>query len=186
VSNSRDQFKQWMCYHIVNKSFGNMILWETGNDYKTFILQIIDHLMTFPGIKLISYCIMPDHFHFVVSNEKKWFDISNFLKKIQISYAMYFKKKHADNPSLKWLPVFKWRFKALELESDKVNEIISYVNYNAIHHEIVESVANRPYSSIHQFIDTWYDYTQETYIKMENTDITLSKNSDLIPELEIN
>ena len=142
--------------------------------------------MAFPGIKLISYCIMPDHFHFVVLNEKKWFDISNFLKKIQISYAMYFKKNHSDNPALKWLPVFKWRFKSLEIQPDKMEEIFSYVNYNAIHHEIVDSVVNWPYSSIHQLIETWYDYTQETYIKMENIDIPLSKNSDLIPELEIN
>lgn len=186
MSNSRDPFQEWVSYHIVNKSFGNMILWETWNDYKTFILQIIDHLMNFPNIKLISYCILPDHFHFVISNTKKWFDISNFLKKVQISYAMYFKKRHSDNISLKWLPVFKWRFKSLEIQQDKLDEIVSYVNYNAIHHEIVESVSNRPYSSIHQFMDTWYDYTQETYIKMENIDISLSKNSDLIPELEIN
>ena len=186
MSNSRDQFQEWMSYHIVNKSFGNIILWETWNDYKTFILQIIDHLMTFPGIRLISYCILPDHFHFILSNTKKGFDISNFLKKIQISYAMYFKKKHSDNPQLKWLPVFKWRFRASEIQPDRLDEIISYVNYNAIHHEIVESVSNRPYSSIHQFVDTWYDYKQETYIKIENTEISLSKNSNIIPELEIN
>lgn len=99
---------------------------------------------------------------------------------------MYFKKKHSDDPSLKWLPVFKWRFKSLGIQWDKLDEIISYVNYNAIHHEIVESVSNWPYSSIHQFTDTWYDYTQETYIKMENPDISLSKNSNLILEFEIN
>lgn len=186
MSNSRDPFQEWVSYHIVNKSFGNMILWETWNDYKTFILQIIDHLMSFPNIKLISYCILPDHFHFVISNTKKWFDISNFLKKVQISYAMYFKKRHSDNISLKWLPVFKWRFKSIAIPQDKLDEIVSYVNYNAIHHEIVESVSNRPYSSIHQFTDTWYDYAQETYIKMENIDISLSKNSDLISDLEIN
>lgn len=186
MSNSRDPFQEWVSYHIVNKSFGNMILWETWNDYKTFILQIIDHLMSFPNIKLISYCILPDHFHFVISNTKKWFDISNFLKKAQISYAIYFKKRHSDNINLKWLPVFKWRFKSRAILQDKLDEILSYVNYNAIHHEIVESVSNRPYSSIHQFMDTWYDYTQETYIKMENIDISLSKNSDLISELEVN
>jgi dihydroneopterin aldolase len=99
---------------------------------------------------------------------------------------MYFKKRRSDNPSLKWLPVFKWRFKSIEIQTDKLDEMISYVNYNAIHHEIVESVSNRPYSSIHQFIDTWYDYTKETYIKMENKEVSLSKNSDFIPELEIN
>lgn len=186
MSNARDHFKEGMTYHIVNKSFGNMILWETWNDYKTFILQTIDHLMSFSGIKLISYCILPDHFHFVVSNTRKWFDISNFLRKLQISYAMYFKKKHRDNMAIKWLPVFKWRFKALEIQQDRVDEILSYVNYNAIHHEIVESVSNRPYSSIHQFIDTWYDYTQETYIKIEKTDLSLSRNTDVIPTLEIN
>lgn len=142
--------------------------------------------MGFPGLKLVSYCILPDHFHMVLFNAKKWFDISNFLKKVQISYAMYFKKKHLDNGNIRWLPVFKWRFKSIAIPQDRLEEIISYVNYNAIHHEIVESVSNRPYSSIHQFIDSWYDYTQETYIKMENTNLSLSKNSDLIPDLEIN
>ena len=188
MSNSRDPFGEWLYYHIINKSFGNMILWETSNDYKTFMLQIIDHLMSFAGIKIIAYCILPDHFHLILSNTRKWFDISNFLRKIQISYAMYFKKKHSENPNFKWLPVFKWRFKAIHIPSDMLDETVSYVNYNALHHGIVSSESSRPYCSIHQFVDTWYDYSQDTYIKINQPDtpINIYPNSELRSDFEIN
>lgn len=166
MGNSRDPFQEWKYYHIVNKSFANMILRETWNNYKTFILQIIDHLMSYSDIKIFSYCILPDHFHLIIHNWKKGFDISNFMKKIQINYAMYFKKNHKDIASTKWLPVFGWIFKAREIEPENFNELISCVNYNPLNHEIVESISNRPYCSVHQIVDTWYDYTQETYIKI--------------------
>jgi putative transposase len=97
MSNSRKPFKESSYYHVINKSFGNVILWENTNDYKTFVLQVIDSLMSFPDVKMLSYCILPDHFHFLLYNTHKGFDISNLLKKIQISYAMYFKKKHTQN-----------------------------------------------------------------------------------------
>ncbi|MCF7835091.1 transposase [Candidatus Gracilibacteria bacterium] len=188
MGNSRDQFQEGMYYHIVNKSFGNTILRETGNDYKTFILQTIDHLMGYPHIKLISYCILPDHFHFVVFNSRRGFDISNFMRKIQISYAMYFKRSHQDNASIKGLPVFKGRFKARKIELEDLDKITSYVNYNPLHHEIVESISNRPYCSVHQLTDTGYDYSQETYIKISipSQEINIYPNSEIIPEFEIN
>jgi REP element-mobilizing transposase RayT len=166
MSNYRDEFLDDTYYLISNKWFNNSILFENSDDYKTFILYVISNLLDHTWIIISAYCILPQHFHFVIKNKDKWFKISDFMRKIQVSYAMYLKSKQ--NNESRWLPVFEWRFKANVINLDDLEYIESCVAFDPVRHESIENIKNWPYTSAHQLIDTWYDYITQTHIKIYN------------------
>lgn len=91
---------------------------------------------------------MPNHFHFVIHNLETGLDLSDFMRKIQVSYAMYFKRNN--ETGLK-VPVFEWRFKAKLLkDQDYLARCIAYVNFNPLKHAIVYNIDNYKRTSYHQ------------------------------------
>lgn len=155
--NYRDQFLQNTYYHITNKSLNSMDIFKEKEDYEKFIDYISTYLAMCPTIWISAYSIMPNHFHFVIKNNKTWLQISDFMRKIQVSYAMYFKKKYANYFSMKWMPVFQWRFRANMIkDEDELGQIESYVNFDAINHKLTYSISDRPYTSLHQHMDTGF------------------------------
>jgi REP element-mobilizing transposase RayT len=176
MSNYRDEFLADTHYLISNKWFNNNVLFESGDDYKTFILYVIANLLDHPVLSISAYCILPKHFHLVVKNKEKWFKLSDFMRKIQVSYAMYFKKKNSEKTELKWVPVFEWRFKATAIEINNLENIESCVAYDPIYHEAIEDIKNRPYTSAHQIVDTGYNYMTQTHIKVYNDGRKIHKN----------
>ena len=73
-----------------------------------------------------------------------WKDISDFIRKISQSYAMYFKSKYStlspDSKQIKW-PVFEWRFKAKILQTEEyLYQCLVYVSMNPVKHNIVDNI----------------------------------------------
>lgn len=101
MSNSRDPFIADAFYHITNKSFDGKTIMRNSSDYETFLRYVLSNLLEYSNIAITSYCVLPDHFHFVVKNGRKGFDISEFMRRVQISYAMYYKKKYKDNGAVR-------------------------------------------------------------------------------------
>ena len=58
----------------------------------------------FNGIHIYAWCLLPNHFHLLLKSDKSGLEISSFMRKLQQSYAMYFKTKYkAISPDLKLL-----------------------------------------------------------------------------------
>ncbi len=176
MSNYRNDFEADTYYLVSNKGFNNNILFENDDDYKTFILYVIANLLDHPWLIISSYCILPKHFYLVLMNKEKGLKISDFMRKVQVSYAMYFKKKNTEKIELKWVPVFEWRFKAKAIELDNLENIESCVAYDPINNKSVEDIQNWPYSSAHQIADTGYNYITQTHIKVYNDWRKIYKN----------
>jgi len=138
-------------YHIYNRWFNKNQLFFNKKDYERFFKTIDRYGLEFPWIQFLSYCILPNHFHFILRSQKSWEEISSFMRKIQQSYIMYLKTRYS---SLDIVFQFEWRFKAKQItKNDYFNKCIYYVNYNAVKHKIVDKIEDYPYSSIHQLIN---------------------------------
>ena len=173
MSNYRDDFLENSYYLISNKWFNDNVLFWNADDYKTFMLYVIENLLEYKSLILSAYSMVPNHFHLVIKNTEKGLQLSDFMRKIQVSYAMYVKKNKTEND--RWVPVFEWRFKAKLIDSDDLEKMESCVCYDPIYHELVEDIKNWPYSSVHQVADTWYDYSTQTHIKIYNDNRKISK-----------
>lgn len=148
MSNSRFEFLENNYYHVYNRWFQKQIIFKNNNDFERFYKYIIKELKNSDNIKIVSWSFMPNHFHFVVHNLETGLELSAFMRKIQVSYAMYFKR---NNETGLRIPVFEWRFKAkLIKDEDYLAKCIAYVNFNPLKHQIVDNIDNYKWTSYHQ------------------------------------
>ena len=108
----------------------------------------------YPSIKLYSYCLLPNHFHFLIQaiphladeTDHETNTISKFMQKLQLSYAIYFRKKYGQ-PGVK-ASVFEGRFQSKTLNGEQyLSNLQIYIEYNAIKHGLVDKPEDWPYSS---------------------------------------
>lgn len=86
-----------------------------------------------PLVSVICYCFNPNHFHFILKQEKEG-GISEFLKRLLGGYTKYFNKVHNRSGAL-----FQGRFKSCLVKNDQYFlKIFPYVNVNYLIHDIPE------------------------------------------------
>ena len=129
-----------------------MNIFINDSDYQHFYKLIIKNLECekFKWIKIISYCFLPNHFHFVINMTNRGIEdpniISNFFWSIQNSYTKYFNKVY----ERKW-QLYEWRFQANIIETEEYyHKCISYVALNPVKHNIVENIDDYKWSSYNQ------------------------------------
>ncbi|MCX6787422.1 MAG: transposase [Candidatus Kaiserbacteria bacterium] len=87
----------------------------------------IDEKTGDPLVKIVAYCLMPNHFHLLL-RELEEGGISKFMQKLTTGYTMYFNKWNERNGSL-----FQGRFKATHVADDRyLRYLISYIHLNPI------------------------------------------------------
>ncbi len=151
--NQRHLFIENSYYHIYNRGYNKTQIFHNLNDYSLFINLLMKYLYEYPEIWLVSYTVLPNHFHLIVKIIAKWNNVSNFMRKLQWIYATVFRFKY---PILWKCPVFEWRFKSKLIYSEEYFlKCQAYVNYNAIKHKLVENIADWPYTSYHNISDIW-------------------------------
>ena len=140
---SRKQpLKQGYFYHIFNRGFDKQTIFLECRDYKRFIENMKRYKEEFDGINIYAWCLLPNHFHLLLKSDKSGLEISSFMRKLQQSYAMYFKTKYkAISPDLKLLnfpQLFEWRFKAKLIDNDDyLEKVATYIVLNPIKHWLV-------------------------------------------------
>lgn len=78
-------------------------------------------------VDIISYCLMPNHFHILVK-EKIEGGISLFMQKLTTAYTMYFNKKYNRNGSL-----LQGKFKGRHVEDDSyLKYLFAYFGLNPV------------------------------------------------------
>lgn len=77
------------------------------SDFDRFYQMMVRYLQEYEDVKMISYCILPNHFHFILRQTKTGLDISEFMRKLQVSYAMFLKKTNKTGLVKKGEPIFE-------------------------------------------------------------------------------
>ena len=142
-------------YHIYNRGYDKKIIFKNENDYFRFLNTILRYQKEYQTITLYSYCLLPNHFHFLIKDKqtKRASTISHFMRKLQNSYAKYFNIKH----ERKW-QLFEWRYKANLIDNeDYFLNCISYINANPIKHWIIKNINDRKFSS-YWYFSKWIQF----------------------------
>ena len=98
-------------YHVYNRGVEKRDIFLDENDYNSFLsilsaylsnqrvklqgraLRIGRHQLH-EEIRLMAYCLMPNHFHFLIQQKSKN-SITNLMRRILTAYSMYFNEKYA-------------------------------------------------------------------------------------------
>ncbi|MDD5147206.1 MAG: transposase [Candidatus Daviesbacteria bacterium] len=156
-------------YHIFNRGNEKRNIFTQPRDYKRlfktlFYYQFIGPKPSFSRfaksdlnsfkpdpekklVEIICYCLMPNHFHFLVKQLKNN-GISVFLSQISNSYTKYFNTKYARVGAL-----FQGVFKSIRIETDEqLVHISRYIHLNPIVAGLTKDLNFYPWSSYHEYI----------------------------------
>ncbi len=128
-------------YHVYNQGNNQETIFYTEDDYVCFLQQVRAKIL--PHCKIIAYCLMPNHFHFLVNTTQESIEpiklgqltstaLNNGFRLLLSGYANEFNKKYGRTGSLFRQ---KTKFKDLEneSESEKSNYNYPFVCFHYIH-----------------------------------------------------
>ncbi len=134
-------------YHIYNRGNSKKEIFHDKYDYFHFmklmyICNNTDNIKIFNDnrygtevfdkmveniVSLGAYCLMPNHFHFLIT-EKIDRGVSKFMQKLSTAYVMYYNKKYRHTGSL-----FEGKFKSVHASNDiQLKYLFSYIHLNPI------------------------------------------------------
>ncbi len=166
------KFEENEKYHVYNRSINKTVLFKNDSNF-SFFLTKWKQLIT-PFFHHGAYCLMPDHFHFLIwlkpidnkvlkqiqkqetlASQKylnDQIDFNTFLedqfKRLFSSYALTYNKLENRKGSL-----FQKRFKRIAIQDDnRLFYILAYIHHNPIHHGYASNFTDWKYSSFRSFL----------------------------------
>lgn len=169
-------------YHIYNRGNGRMAIFIDDQDYTNFLKRLKLALGTedlqsrslrpnslriqpLPkeSFSIIGYCLMPNHFHFLIKQNKD-ISISKLMTKVCGSYSKYFNQKYDKVGHL-----LQDKFKSVLIENNEYLLWLSaYIHQNPKVAGLVNNLKDYPWSS-------YPDYINLENKSISDTDIILSQ-----------
>jgi putative transposase len=133
-------------YHIYNRGANRDLIFRCDDNY-LFLLKRIKQYVAEYEIAMISYCLMPNHYHFVLrqGSEKQ---ISAFIQAVFNSYTKAFNKMYERTGTL-----FEERFRAIAIERfDYLLHLCRYVHRNPLEAGLVKHPGQWQFSNYLEWI----------------------------------
>jgi len=133
-------------FHVLNRGVRRLVLFEESVDYRTF-LYCLELARQQAPVRLLAYCLMPNHFHLVVQPAEDG-QISRFMKQLEGTHS---KRWHAYRQTTGTGAVYQGRFKAFPIQSDRhFYTVCRYVERNALRAGLVQRAEDWPWGSLAQ------------------------------------
>jgi REP element-mobilizing transposase RayT len=141
-------------YHIYNQGNNQETIFYCNEDYLEFLK--IFRKTVYPHCKVLAYCLMPNHFHFLIDATEESArikrignidscELSNGFRLLQSSYAQYINKKYERTGSL-----FRQKAKAKSTSDGSGQHRLTafhYIHQNPLKAGLVTKLEDWPFSS---------------------------------------
>lgn len=132
-------FRPGHYYHVFNRGNNKQSIFLENRDYANFLKRLKFVLGLIPvnraqtrirplpygAFSIISYCLMPNHFHFLIRQNSD-IGIDKLIQKVSTSYVSYFNKQYSRVGGL-----FQDQFKAKLVDNDSYAKYVSaYIHNN--------------------------------------------------------
>jgi putative transposase len=125
-------------YHVWNRAAGRLRLFKKENDFLAFERILIEAHALHP-LDLFDWCLMPNHWHFVV-RPKSDDQVTSFFRWLTHTHSM---RWHASRGAVGIGPLYQGRFKTLPVEQDDhLLTLLRYVERNPVRAKISRSARN--------------------------------------------
>ncbi len=121
-------------YHAINRAVARLPLLQKDGDYQAFERVLVEAMAKHP-VRLLSYCLMPNHWHFVLWPRADH-EMTNFLRWLTHTHTQ---RWHAHYHTAGTGHVYQGRFRAFPIqEDDHLYTVLRYVERNALRAGLVE------------------------------------------------
>ena len=112
-------------YHIMLRGINQQVIFEQSEDYEKFT-EMLNKYKAISGYKVFAYCLMSNHIHLVIKEEKE--SIDQIIKRIAGSYVYWYNWKYYRKGHL-----FQDRFRSEPIEDEKyLLTVIRYIHRNPV------------------------------------------------------
>lgn len=124
-----------MVYHVLNRSHSRKRLFWSEKDYLALLKVFSEAHVRWPGVRILSLCIMPNHWHLVVSPKRDG-ELSEFMRWVTQTHTQRW--RHSKN-TVGYGALYQGRFKSFVVEADEHFLVLCrYVEQNALRAKLVE------------------------------------------------
>jgi len=189
-------------YHLYNRGVAKQSIFRDEKDYKTFLSYlkfyltpiVVDKSISpskqlnnfFADVVLLSYCLMPNHFHFLLYQDKLT-SITSFMRSLMSKYSRYFNTKYQ-----RVGPIFQGKLKAVAVTSEEQFTYLSkYIHRNPLAIQPARSdLAGYKYSSYQNYLglfnQTWLNTSEIlSYFSKTNSGESYKKFVEEVDETDI-
>ena len=130
-------------FHVMNRSAKQLTLFERAVDYERY-LQVLKEAETERPIRLLEYCVMPNHFHLLVWPRTDD-ELSAYMRWTTGTHGQRWRRA---NGTVGKGAVYQGRFRWVAVQDDRHYEIACrYIYENPVRAGLVGSVEDWPWSS---------------------------------------
>ena len=130
------------CYHVLNRGNGRARVFHDSDDYNAF-LHLLLKANARVAMRLIGYCLMPNHFHLVLWPYEDG-DLSDWMQWLLTAQVHGYRKRYRGSGH-----VWQGRFKAFPIEQDDhLLQVLRYVERNALRAGLVTRAELWEWSSL--------------------------------------
>jgi len=142
-------------YHLYNRGHNRQTVYRCDSDYRTFLQAVRNYLDVMPahaarasGATLLAYCLMPNHFHWIVKPENQ--ALSARMQRLLISFTKTLNAKYGRVGAL-----FQGQFQAVEAEANgQLIHLTAYVHRNPVEAGLVRRPEDWEHSSCREYMGT--------------------------------
>jgi putative transposase len=129
-------------YHVINRGNNRSDVFLSPADYRAF-LRLIEQAQERIPLRMLAFCIMPNHFHLVVSQDGAK-DVSRWMHWLLTTHVHRHHLKYGTSGR-----VWQGRFKAFPIEQDgHLLTVMRYVERNALRSGLVARAEKWPWGSL--------------------------------------
>ena len=135
-------------YHAWNRGNARTEIFQKPEDYDAFERILAEGLRLYP-CQIISYQLMPNHWHFVLSPTEDG-GMSNFIRWVSLTHTM---RTHAHYHSAGEGHVYQGRFKSFPVQHDEHFFVVCrYVERNALRADLVDRAEDWKWGSLSRWL----------------------------------
>lgn len=155
-------------YHVFNRGVAKMQIFNNFNDYTRFLKTVIYYSIEGPKprfstfapttttlnkdkkiVDVICYCLMPNHFHFLLRQTRKG-GITEFVSKLSNSYTKYINVKNKRVGHL-----LQGNFKAVHVgTNEQLIHLSRYIHLNPVVGYVVKDLNTYRWSSYLEYVNS--------------------------------
>ena len=166
-------------YHIFNRSNYRRPILTKKKDLEIFLSIMTYYLQVSPPIKfsyyrinpnkytldntrlvtILSYCLMPTHFHLTLRQEKER-GIQIYMQRVLNSFSHYYRRKNQESG-----PLFESSFKGVHIETDEqLIHLSRYHHLNPVTSYMVDDPKDYIYSSYNDYLKGKSQIVDPSYV----------------------
>lgn len=129
-------------HHLYNRGANKAIIFYEEGNYLYFLRRMKFYSRKFK-IKILSYCLMPNHFHIFLKQTTDEFSTSLFISSLLNSYVKSINQKYERSGTL-----FESKTKSKHIEDETYFKwVIKYILENPVHSTLAENIGDWEFSN---------------------------------------